>query len=147
MEILFQAYFKVMRHAASKNEKTIRKNFKTGNRFIGKKDNAISSEEWIKRYLIREKIMQRIDTITCDLNLEVHFFFPQTVYFTKKGHRNQKITDLSNAYEIIQDCLQKTKVIKDDTQICSHDGSRRHPIEGNEYFVRIILTEFKEVVL
>jgi Holliday junction resolvase RusA-like endonuclease len=143
-KILFQAYFKVMRHSASKNEKTIRMNRRSGLRFIGKKDNALDCEEWIMRYLIIEKIKQRIETITCDVNLEATFYFPKSIYFTKKGKRNEKIVDLSNSYELVQDCLQKSEIIKNDTQICGHDRSRRMPIDGPEYFLKIILTEFKD---
>lgn len=157
--ILFQACFRVPRMAASKNEKTIRMNRGTGQRFIGKHDKTIECQEWILSHLNVERIKQRIDSpILCDLNAEFTFYFPKSVYFTKKDVRSKTLPDLSNLYELPQDCLQynfcklnkkhpqfkEIKIIGSDSQICSHDGSRRLPIDGTDYYLKIVLTEFKE---
>ena len=139
MEILFRAYFKVTRHAASKNEKKIRYNRRNGKSFIGKSDEAIAAEEWMLRVLQIEKIKKRIETITCDVNLKAIFYIPKTVFYTNKGERKKTLIDLSNGYELVQDCLQKTGIIENDTLICGHDGSRRMAIDGNEYYLEIEL--------
>lgn len=95
--------------------------------------------------LTLEKLKQRIDEpITKDLNAKFTFFFPKTVYFTKKGARNQKLPDLSNLYELPQDVLQNVGIILNDTNICSHDGSRRAPTDDPKYFIEIELTEFEK---
>jgi len=159
MEILFQAYFRVARHAASKNEKTIRQAGKGGRSFIGKKNKTLDCEALLLRSLYLERLRQHIDIpIVCDINAQFIFYFPKTIYFTKKGIRSQSLPDLSNLYELPQDCLQKNQcpfpkkhpqyreqmIIGNDTQICSHDGSRREPIDGTEYYLKIILTKMRE---
>lgn len=158
-DILFKAKIKMPRLASSKNEKTIRKNRRTDQRFIGKKDKTLVVEEWLLRHLNIERITQNIDTpILCDLNAKFTFYFPRSIYFTKKGIRSQNLPDLSNLYELPQDCLQynfcpfpkkhpayrEIKIIGNDQQICAHDGSRRLPIDGTEYYLEIELTKFAE---
>jgi Holliday junction resolvase RusA-like endonuclease len=140
MEILFKTKFKVMRHCASKNEKTIRYNRQTNKPFIGKTDDAILAEKYMINRLTIEKLKNRIETIDCDVNLKAIFYIPSSVFWTKKKERNKKIGDLENLLSLVQDCLQKSGIIKDDTLICSLDGSRRMPIDGTEYFLEIELT-------
>lgn len=156
--VLFKAYFKVMRHASSKNEKDIYYNKKTGRSFIGKEDKTIACQNWILNQLQIERIRQRIDEpITCDLNAKFTFYFPYSVYFTKKGQRSLTLPDLSNLYELPQDCLQydfspfkknhprykEMRIIHNDGQIVSHDGSRRLPIEDKDYYLEIELTKYE----
>lgn len=137
---LFKAYFKVMRHSASKNEKTIRMNRKTGARFIGKSSKADKAYEWMLAHLLRHKFIQKLDEpIHCDINAKLLFYFPKSVFYTKKNERSKKLTDLDNCLQLVIDCLQKAKIIENDTQIVSFDGSRRLPIEGTEYFIDIEL--------
>lgn len=156
MEILFKCMIKVPRHASSKNEKEIYKR-KNGQIFIGKDDKTIICQDVIRKHLFFERIKQRLDKpILCDINAKFTFHFPETVYFTKRGPRSQNLPDLSNLYELPQDCLQynfckfkkghpmfeELKIIGNDSQICSHDGSRRVPIKGTEYFLEIEITRF-----
>jgi Holliday junction resolvase RusA-like endonuclease len=138
-KILFSCYFKVDRHASKKNEKTIRK---VGNkRFIGNKDKCDISTKWMLQKLTSERFKQRITTIDCDVNLCCTFYYPYTVYFTKKGVRSLTIGDLSNLYELPQDCLQSVGIIENDTLIVSHNGSSRQPIKSNEYYLKIVITK------
>ena len=133
-----------MRHAASKNEKIIRFNNKTGKRFIAKTSRALSAEDWILSNLISHRLRNRIDEpFTCDIAAQFKFYFPETVYYTKKGERSKILPDLDNLVQIYFDCLQQAKIIKNDTQICSLDGTRRLPINGTDYHVEIELTEFE----
>lgn len=136
--ILFRCRVQVARHSSKKNEKEPRR---AGHRvFIGKSQKAKFAEDILKHKLQIEKLKQRVDTISCDLNAKMIFYFPETVYFTKKGDRSKKLPDTSNLYELPQDVLQTVKIIENDTQICSHDGSRRLPSEDGLYWLEIELT-------
>ena len=137
-KILFKCRVQVSRHSSKKNEKEPRRR---GNRtFIGKSEKALICEKWLTQRLTIEKLKQRVETISCDLNAKLIFYFPQTIYFTKKGERSKKLPDTSNLYELPQDIMQKLQIIENDTQICSHDGSRRLPSEDNQYWLEIELT-------
>lgn len=141
-DILFKCLIKVNRHGIKKNSKQIFVNKKTGSRFIASSNNSKVSECWLMARLHIEKIKQKIDQpIDCDLNATFKFYFPKSVYFTKKGPRSKTLSDLSNLYELPQDCLQKSGIILNDTLICSHDGSRRLPIDGPDYYLEIILSK------
>jgi len=140
---MFKCKVLVQRHSSKKNEKEPRRR---GNKtFIGKSDRAKQAEDWLILKLRSEKLKQRIDTITDDLNAKFTFYFPESVYYTKKGDRSKIIGDLSNLVELPADVMQKVEIIKNDTQIISLDGSRRLPIEGNNYFLEIELTKACEI--
>lgn len=91
-----------------------------------------------------QKLKSRIDTITCDVNVRFIFYFPSSLYYTKKGARNKKLPDLSNLYELPQDVMQKLEILENDTQVVSHDGSRRVAVQGSRYFLFIELTRATE---
>lgn len=138
--ILFRAKFKVPRHCASKNEKTIRYNRKTNRPYIGKTDKALLAEKWLIQCLHIERLKQRIDMIKDDINLKAVFHIPESIFWTKKKERSKNIVDLENAISMVQDCLTKSEIIYDDTQICALDNCRRKPIAGSEYYLEIELT-------
>lgn len=145
-DILFKCKIKVPRHGILKNSKQIRVNKKTGARFIASSDNSTLCEAWIMRSLHMERIKQKIDEpINCDLIALFMFHFPNSVYFTKKGIRSKTLPDLDNLYSLPQDCLQKAKIIENDSIICGHDFSRRVPIDGIDYFVEIILLKYGKI--
>ena len=52
--------------------------------------------------------------------------------------RNKTIPDLSNLYELPQDCLERAGVIVNDRIIESHDLSRRLPSKQNEIEIFIL---------
>lgn len=136
---MFKCKVLVQRHSSKKNEKEPRRR---GNKtFIGKSDRAKQAEDWLILKLRSEKLKQRIDTITDDLNAKFTFYFPESVYYTKKGDRSKKLPDISNLYELPQDVMQKIQIIENDTQICGHDGSRRAVSHDNNYYLEIELTK------
>lgn len=140
--VLFKSIFKVPKHGISKNSKQILSNKSTGKPFIAKSNSAIFLEKYLIRQLTIERIKQRIETITCDINSQLIFYYPNTIYFTKKGERSKTIGDLSNLYQMVEDSLQKSGIICNDTQICSHDGSRRVSSDGTEYYLEIELRKY-----
>jgi Holliday junction resolvase RusA-like endonuclease len=142
-EVLFECYFEVPRHSSKKNEKVARFNRASGKGFVGKSSKAKFAEDWMLKRLVIEKLKKRMDTITVDINADLIFYFPKSVYFTKAGVRSKKLPDASNLYELPQDCLQKVVIIENDTLIESHHGTgpRRLPIDGTKYFIKITLTQ------
>jgi len=142
MEILFQAYFRCLRHSSKKNEKRIHN---AGSRqWIGSSNKATECEKWMMRALQNEKLKQRLDKpIECDISAKFIFYFPKTVYYTKKGERSKSLSDLDNLTQLPLDCLQKSGVILNDTLVCSFDGTRRMPIDGTDYYIKIELTKFE----
>ena len=77
-----------------------------------------------------------------DIWLMMWFTFPVADFYTKVGKRKLTLPDLSNLYEWPQDCLQKAGIIKNDTQVCSHDWSRR--FVGDETKLEIFIMRFLE---
>lgn len=139
MEELFKVTLNLDRHSSKKNEKVARRRGKS--LFIGKSEKALSAEIKMMKQLVlaRQKLKE---TIKEDISAKFTFIFPKSVYFTKQGERSKKLPDLSNLYELPQDCLQKSQIIENDTQICSHDGSRR--VAGDSYQLVIILYKLKD---
>jgi len=141
MKILFYAKFPVPNHGIKKNSKQIAYNRATNKSFIRSSDKALRAQEWLMVKLRAEKFKQRIDTITQDINIKFTFYFPETIYYTKQDVRSKKVADLSNLYELVQDVLQKVGIIENDSQVESHDGSRRRPIKDNTTWLEIEITE------
>ncbi len=139
--VLFYAKFPTPFHGIKKNSKEIGYNRATGKRFIRSNDRAKFVENWLIQKLTVEKLKQRLDTIEHDISAKFTFYFPESVYYTKKNVRSQKVPDLSNLFESIQDALQKAKVITNDSMIVSLDGSRREPINDNTTWLEIELTK------
>jgi Holliday junction resolvase RusA-like endonuclease len=143
--ILFSCKFKTIKHGILKNNKQIFLNKKTGARFITSSQNSKTSEQWLLSKLQLEKLKNKIDEpINCDINAQYTFYFPESIYYTKKGQRSLKLPDLDNLFGLVNDCLQKAEVISNDTIIGGFDGSRRKPIKGSEYFLEIILSKLHD---
>lgn len=127
----------VGRHIPKKNGRPI---FKAGSRpFLGKSTELRHAEQRMTADIARlyggEILNKRLWVI-------MHFYFPKDVYFTQKGEISKNLPDLSNLYELPQDCLTKAGVIADDTLIDSHDLSRR--LVGDRYKLEIFILEYKD---
>lgn len=138
--MIFKVSFPVPKHGILKNGKLIRFNRKTNKSFIGKNDSVIYLERFLVSSLVRTKEVHELNTIESDISVCFKFYFPKEVYFTKKGLRSRKLPDLSNLYELPQDCMIKAGIILDDTLICSHDGSRRLVSPDENYYLEIIVS-------
>ncbi|MBL0233219.1 MAG: RusA family crossover junction endodeoxyribonuclease [Chitinophagaceae bacterium] len=134
---LFSLYTEVASHVSKKNNRDIFINKKTGRMFPSKSTKLRDMEHYLTRQLINEKLRSSLKTIDHPIEIKFTFLFPNDHYFTKKGNINKKIPDLSNLYELPQDCLQKAGVIENDTLIHSHDGSRRLPNNKDYYELHI----------
>lgn len=136
--IVFKCLVEVNKHGILKNSKRIMKKW-SGQRFIGKSEKAQYAQDYLNAVLMREKLKSKLDTIDFDVNVKFVFHYPKSVYFTKAGKRSNKVGDLSNLYELPQDCLQKVGILANDGLIVSHDGSRRVPAE--KYMLEIEITK------
>lgn len=137
---VFKCLIEVSSHGILKNSKQILRKF-SGQRFIGTSSRAKHAQNYLNALLLREKLKARIDTIDFDVNVKFVFHYPKSVYFTKSGKRSNKVGDLSNLYELPQDCLQKVGILSSDSLIASHDGSHRAPVDGVKYMLEIEITK------
>lgn len=137
-DILFYAHIEVERHFTKKNSRPI---FKRGGKpFIGKNPTYAKAEDAMVLKLRSQGNQQRIfEPIECDLWAMFIFHF-DNYYLQDRSRRSQKLGDLSNLYQMPEDCLQRAGIIKNDGQICSHDLSRRLP--SNKTYLEIFLLKF-----
>lgn len=135
MKTLFYLRIPVEHHAVKKNNRQIHFNKRTGRRFIGKSERLGCAEKELTDAFLRAKEYNVISTypITFPVQVTMRFFFAKEKFFTKAGTINKKLPDLSNLYQLPEDCLQKAGIIYDDHLICSHDGSRRLPHPSRNY--------------
>ncbi len=127
--LLFEAAIKVESHVSKKNNRPI---YGRGTRkFIGKSDKLIIAEKYLTQMLFLEKRRQNLTTIIGDIHCEMKF------EFSDKNSRSLKLCDLSNLYELPQDCLQQAGIIENDRFIQSHDGSRKYLGEDNILRIKI----------
>ena len=141
-DALFHAYIPVEKHHVKKNNRQIMRDRRTGRPFIGKSNSLKTGElrltSDLKRALLKYPHLKSIDFPIWCVFL---FYFPASDFVVKSGPRkgklSQRLPDLSNLYELPQDCLTAAGVIEDDHLICSHDLSRRLPAKsyGLEIFI------------
>lgn len=135
-------YIDVSAHLTKKNNRPIYRNGKSGALFLGKNLKLQSAERDMLMQMVKIRDQKKLKTIDYPIWSVFRFIFPREKYFTKKGHRNKKLPDLSNLYQLPEDLLQKANIITDDNLISSHDFSRRVP--GDKYLLEIHLLKFEE---
>jgi Holliday junction resolvase RusA-like endonuclease len=123
-------------HVVKKNGRSIFKNKKTGRMFPGKSQRLISAEyEIIKQLTEYKELFKITKAIDYPIHLTLEFYMKN--YFTQQGNMSLKLPDLSNLYELPQDCLQQAGIIENDIWVFSHDGSRRIPSDTNKLVIMI----------
>ena len=138
--ILFYAEIDVHKHVVKKNNRDIFKNKRTGRVFPGK-SNELRNMEAQLFFEIKRK-WHGGAPIKKYINAKFTFVFTEEKFYTKKSVINKALPDMSNLYQIVEDCLQKAGVIYNDHFIASHDGSRR--CSGNETKLIIELQDCDE---
>lgn len=141
-QCLYHAKIEVPAHYTKKNDWGIRYNRASGRRFIG----ASRKGHFLDAHLVSELRRRAVDfgidkPLTCRLWAMFVFHIERTTYFTVKKKINRRLPDQSNLYQGPEDALIKAGIIKDDTQIDSHDLSRRLPGDKNE--VEVFLFKFQ----
>jgi len=114
-------------HVVKKNNRPIfRRGRGRGKTFLGKTDRLINAEGYYLLEMTKQAATQGAGyPIDFPIWVIFLFYFSPTDYFTKKGQISLTLPDLSNLYQLPEDCLQKAGVIKNDSLIHSHDLSRR----------------------
>ena len=130
----FSIYLPVERHISKKNNRPLWRGR------IGKSKDLMETEKYYTLAFKSKKNELHCPTLKGDLWVIFRFYFKN--YHTKDGKRSEKINDLSNLYELPQDCLQAAGVIENDADIVSHDRSRRLP--GKENAIEIEIYQFTE---
>lgn len=125
------------KHWVKKNGRDIGRNFKTGRLFPIKSPGLEQAEVYLinAMQLAKNKNQSFNFPFTKPVHMKSIFTFPRKEFFCQTkgtsgepvGRRNSKIPDLSNLYQLPEDCLQTAGVIENDSLIDSHDGSRRLP--------------------
>lgn len=141
--VIFRAIIPVEEHVVKKNGRNIFVNKKTGQMFPGKSSRLVKAENNLVMHL-RDAWWRHGPEDKTALNFPINvmmlFYFNENEFYTKKGIMSKHIADLSNLYQLVEDCLQKAKVIENDHYIAGHDGSRRLPTLDQNY-LEIIITK------
>lgn len=139
--MLFRCRIPIPHHGIKKNSRQIMRGA-GGQPFIGKSKSLSVIEKVLTQRLTICRLQQRIDTpISTDVSVKMIFFFKN--YWIKPKNkkeltrRSKTLGDLSNLYQLPEDCLQLAGIIADDAQIQSHDGSRILPGSENELLIEI----------
>lgn len=137
-------------HIIKKNNRRILKNRRTGQSFIGKSSKQIFGENYLTSQLVKSRIKQKLfEPINTPVWCIFLFYFKN--YYVKKQKKNEpprvssNVGDLSNLYQMPEDCLQEAGIIKDDSLIVSHDMSRKLPSQtGRDYLDIFVIDYFYE---
>jgi hypothetical protein len=147
--MIFRCIIQVSEHIVKKNGRNIFRNRATGQLFPGKSARLVKAENLLVKEFRDQwwkwnnsDINATTTPINYPVNIMMLFYFRKNHFFTKKGNMNKKIPDLSNLYQLPEDCLQKAGVIENDFYICGHDGSRRLPTQSelDPSYLELIIT-------
>lgn len=144
-EMLFNCKLLVTKFSIKKNSKQIFRNPRTGRPFITASTASKSIDLDLVQKLIKERLKQRLDTISTTVEVSFKFYFPKSIYFTKKCTISNRVGDLSNLIEGPQDCLEDALILENDRLICSYDGSRRLVSPDNNYYLEIAIRQHHDL--
>lgn len=109
-------------HVSKKNSRPI---FRRGAHFaIGKSDRLLIAEITLEEHF-GNLVRMGCHTFSKPVAVTFWFEFDRAWAITKRTKELRKtMPDLSNLYELPQDCMQAAGLLKNDNLIQSHDGSR-----------------------
>jgi len=131
-------YFKtkIEAHVVKKNNRPI--HGRGDKKWIGKSSRLRNAESWLDLALRSYANQIGFRTpLAGDIHATFRFYFNN--YFTVKNERSRTLPDLSNLFELPQDCLQSAGIIVNDTDIVSLNGSGRFPSKDNELEIELYL--------
>lgn len=104
--------------------------YKKGDKsFLGKSRKLADVEESM---IWEMKMQNTLEFIKTPVNVCMHFYL---------GSKRRK--DLSNMYQIVEDCLESAGIIENDSLIYGHDGSRKF-YDKDYPRTEVIITDFYE---
>ena len=140
-DLMFHCYIPVESHVIKKNNRPIHIG-KGGKRFIGKSARLNNAEHYLTMKLRAEgNRVGLFKTITEPVWVTFFFIYPEEEFYTSKGTISKRLGDLSNLYQLPEDCLQGAGLIENDNQIWAHDMSRK--IAGKEFAIEIYLWRYQ----
>lgn len=133
MNPIYTAELKLAKHLSKKNSRPIYKRGK--GHFLGKSAQLHLIEKYMTQMFMVAAVKQGIkEPLDCRLHIKLTFLFENKKSFI--------LCDLSNLYELPQDCLQEAGVIKSDRLVFSHDGSRK--ILGTETVLKVEIFNYTD---
>lgn len=143
MTVLFKCIIDVESHGIKKNSREIRFNTRTKRPFLGKNSKAEKLEiQMLQKLKYAAWASDLKMPINSAVNVKFTFHYPETAFYTKKNNVSKNLADLSNLYQMPEDCLQKANILENDRLICGHDGSRRVP--SGAFQLEIEITELPD---
>lgn len=134
--LIFKCKVYVKHHTVKKNNRPIFRNKATNKVFLGKSTKLKEAENnliaELRRAWFNSPDLPKTP-IAYPVNVKMIFFFNEQEFFTKKGKVSKHIPDLSNLYQLVEDCLEKASILENDFYISGHDGSRRSPTLDQSY--------------
>ena len=138
--VLYHYALPVENHYKKKNNRKIVYNKHLNRSFLGKDSKLVKGEN----YLIN-KFSENFPTM---IDIEVWciflFYYDAASYYTKAGARKKKLGDLSNHYQIVEDCLEKAGVILNDDLIRAHDLSRI--LVGDQMALEVFILDYNKSI-
>jgi Holliday junction resolvase RusA-like endonuclease len=145
-DLILHCKIPVERHFIKKNNRNIMYNSRTKKPFLGKSTDLVRAENhliWeMRSAALKANIMQ---PISFDVWCVFLFHYPRHEYFTKIGARKKTLGDLSNHYQIIEDCLEKAGILDNDNLIQAHDWSRI--LVSTEMAIEIFIFNYGESLI
>lgn len=143
-DAIFYAQVPVIKHLAKKNSRVIMK--RGGRVILGKTAALLKAERDMLWQLGGQKRAIKLQ-YPIDFPVRCVFKFHCTNLLTrdKKTKRlrlSETIGDLSNLYQLPEDCLEEAGILAGDHLIMSHDGSRK--IQSTQNMLEIFVLKFDE---
>ena len=143
VEIIFTCKIPVDKHHIKKNSREIHINRATGKRFIGKSKELAMGEAYLTQRLYQEGLKMGIRSpIQDSIIANFLFYFREEDFRFKNG--KEKRRDLSNLYQLPEDCLVAAGIIEDDSLIYNHGFSTKLVTPGDSNMLEICLMRFKK---
>jgi len=140
-KVLYTLDYEVPFHVVKKNSRVIKKG-RDGRPFIGKSPELKSAEARMELAMRSRKNELAISTIRSDVSMCCIFYFDYHSFWLKSGTARKKtLPDLSNLYQLVEDCLESSGVLENDRLIQSHDGSRILPAPRNKIYLELSMMD------
>lgn len=145
--LVFSSTLRVTGFGMLKNRKRIFTNKRTGASFLGTEQKHKNYQNELLAKLIKARPADFVCNSASMLRIQFKFAYPRHKIVTKKNALNRKCGDLSNLYQMPEDCLQRAEIISDDVYIVSHAGSKRVISPDENYYIEIKVFEIEEYKL
>lgn len=147
--LIFHCAFEVSNHTTLKSSKVIRG--QRNNRFIGSSHKVIALKREITSLIMQSarkavygSITPYLTNINYPVRCQIKLVFPEDRLITLKKTLNKKCGDLSNLYQMAEDCLTAAGVLEDDCWIKDHSGSQIMISPDNNCYLDITIFKIKD---